>query len=191
MKKTLLIGLLCLFFGDFYSQQKFLTLENNLLNFKVSLANLSQTDAQSVIDILKSDIQNRNFEMEDTNILVFNRILNDQTRLNTVKRSLNSTVTSYNVSVNFDKLDQVPQILLPGYTQYFRFLISDVNNQTDAANLINFMLNENRFHLLDIDLDTHYMTIVTDVDFEYELIKDILKSQGKTIFDATEIEKYY
>jgi hypothetical protein len=182
---------LCLFFGDFYSQQKFLTLENNLLNFKVSLANLSQTDAQSVIDILKSDIQNRNFEMEDTNILVFNRILNDQTRLNTVKRSLNSTVTSYNVSVNFDKLDQVPQILLPGYTQYFRFLISDVNNQTDAANLINFMLNENRFHLLDIDLDTHYMTIVTDVDFEYELIKDILKSQGKTIFDATEIEKYY
>lgn len=166
-------------------------MENNLINFKVSLENLSPIESQGLINILKSDLQNSNFEYGDTNILVFNRILTDQTNLNTIKTLVSNTISTYNTPVKFDKLDNLKEVLIPENTQYFKFLISNVSSQAEATSLINFMLNENRFFLIDIETETHYMTIVTDADFEYEVIQDILKSQGKTIFHSSEIEKYY
>jgi hypothetical protein len=66
-----------------------------------------------------------------------------------------------------------------------------VNTYEQANALEAFMLNESRFFLVNVNHINHKVHIVTDHTIDYDLLKDILASQGKQIISADEFSKYY
>jgi hypothetical protein len=180
-----------LVFKNLNAQTKFLNLENKWLGFSIDISEIHPGQLQDMVDVLKVNFLNSDFEISPAGQLTFKRELTDHTRLNFVQAAIQEQIQQFGAKVEFSELDNISELLHVRSTRVFTFYINHVNTYEQANALEAFMLNESRFFLVNVNHINHKVHIVTDHTIDYDLLKDILASQGKQIISADEFSKYY